>query len=96
MHTLYKILVLILLAAAGFILIPLMVNLIIWAGMLNSETVPEGFLKDMIQKSSFVWLGSIAIGIISLFIEQKWRIIFLLCPLILPPLFTFFYTIMQS
>ena len=96
MQTLYKILVLVFLAAAGFFLVPLVIHVTIWADILNSEAVPQDFLKNMIQKASFVWMGSIVAGIVSLLIQQSWRIVLLLCPLILPSLFTFIYIIMQS
>ncbi len=45
MNILYKILVLILLAVAGFMLVPVTIHFTIWAGLLNSEAAPQGFLS---------------------------------------------------
>lgn len=77
-------------------LVPLTINLMIWSGLLNSETVPPNFLNNLITQTSYVWVGSILAGIVSLFIKEKWRIALLICPLILPALFTVIYTITQG
>lgn len=92
----FKILLLIIIAAAGLLLVPLTINLMIWADILNSESVSPEFLQTTLQKSVFVWLGAVLIGITSLFITQSWRIALLLCPLLLPSLFMLIYTITQS
>jgi cytochrome c oxidase subunit IV len=49
----------------------------------------------MINLSMSILLGSILPAIISVFIKQNWRLVLLLCPLILPPLFLVIYTITQ-
>lgn len=96
MQMLYKILVLILLAAAGFLLVPIIVNLMIKVDMLNAEIIPQGFMQDMLTKSTFVWMGACVIGGISLFIQKSWRITLLLCPLVLPSAFILIYPLIQT
>ncbi len=92
----FRILLLIVLAAAGFIMVPITVHLLILSGLLDSETAPQGFLTEMITKSTYVWIGAVIAGIVSLFINQGWRLYLLLCPLILPALFTIIYTFAQA
>lgn len=72
------------------------VNLLIYFEGLNSETVPQGFLEEMVTKASIVWMGACIAGVISLFIKQSWRITLLLCPLILPSLFIIIFTLTQT
>jgi len=95
MDMLFKILVLIVVAAGGFILVPFMVNIMIKIDLLDSTKTPEGFLEDIMRLSTYIWMGSTAPAVISLFIKQSWRTALLLCPLILPSLFLVIYTIIQ-
>ncbi len=92
----FRILVLLVIAAAGFISVAFTINLLIYFGILNVENAPNNFLQTMALKATYVWMGAMVLGVISLFIRQKWRITLLLCPLILPALFTIVYTITQT
>lgn len=102
MQILYKILVLLLLIATGFILVPLIINLMIWADFINTKTVPNGYLSNMIEKSSIVWIGGIILGIVSMFFNQNGKYqkklcaTLLFCPLALPSIFIVIYTLVQS
>ena len=96
MAYLYKILVLVVLSALGFLSVPLVINLMIWANLIDSAAVPSGFLENVLGKSTYVWLGAVLVGIVSLFIQQKWRIALVLCPLVVPPIFTLIYAISQA
>lgn len=91
MQILFRLLLLIVFSGLGFILVPLMVNLLIYFNLIDSDAVPADFLQIILSKSTYVWMGAVAVGIIGLFIEQKWRIALMLCPLIIPSLFAFLY-----
>ena len=96
MDTLFKILVLIFVTALGFFLVPLMVNILIKVDLLDTATVTQDFVKEMVRNSTYIWMGTIVLGIVSLFIKQSWRIALLLCPLILPSLYLVIYAISQT
>ena len=91
MQMLYKILVLLLVIAAGYMLVPLFVNLMIKFDLIDAASLTPELGADLVQKSVFVWMGAIILGIISLFIQQSWRIVLLLSPLVLPTLFLLVY-----
>ena len=96
MDILYKILVLILISVAGLLILPFMPHLLIILNVIDTQNIAPNYLEDSFTKTSFVWMGSVLIGMISLFIQQKWRIILLLCPLAIPAIFFIAYTIMQQ
>jgi len=95
MTYLFRALSLIIVALIGWLLIPILFHLMMKIGMINAELAPEGFANNMMQNTIFVWLGSMVLGIISIFIQQNWRIILLLCPIILPAIFSILYTAIQ-
>ena len=95
MNYLYRILSLVIVSLIGWLLIPILFHLMIKFGLINAELAPEGFANAMMGKTVLVWLGSIALGIASIFIQAKWRIGLLLCPIVFPALFAVLYTITQ-
>jgi len=96
MTYLYKILVLIVLSALGVLCVPWAIHLMIAANLIDSAAVPPGFLENVVSKAVNVWFGAVLVGVVSLFIQQNWRIVLVLCPLILPPIFTLIYAISQA
>ena len=95
MTYLFRVLSLVVVALIGWLLIPILFHLMIKIGLINAELAPEGFANTMVQKTIFVWLGSMVLGIISIFIQQNWRVILLLCPIILPAIFSVLYIAIQ-
>lgn len=95
MNYLYRILSLVIISLIGWLLIPILFHLMIKFGLINAELAPEGFANAMMEKTVLAWLGSIALAIASIFIQAKWRTALLLCPIILPSIFSVIYTIIQ-
>jgi hypothetical protein len=95
MDILFRILLLILVATASFFLVtPLTVNLLLMAGVLENST--SDFINRMMNLSTYIWLGSIIPAIASIFVKQKWRLVLLLCPVILPTVFLIIFATTQS
>ena len=93
MQMAFKIIVLITLSLLGGLVYSLTANIFVMANMIPADTASNNFGYEMTQKAVFVWMGAIALGVVSLFIKKKWRYILLFCPLIAPSLFAFLYTL---
>ncbi len=96
MQMLFKIIILITLSLLGGLLYSFSANILIITNLLPAETVSSNFGYEMTSKAVFVWIVSVILGVISLFIEKKWRYFLLLCPLILPSLFALLYSLSYS
>ncbi len=88
-----KFIVLISLTLLGGLLFALTINLLIMSQAIPSESLNADFGREITHKAIYVWLGSIILGIVSIFIKQKWRYVLLISPLILPSLFAFIYSL---
>jgi len=96
MTYLFRFLTLVVISLLGGVIIPFLFHIMIKLNLLNAQSAPDGFATLLIQNAVYVWLGAVLLGLISIFIHQKWRIILLLCPLILPSIFTIFYILTQT
>ena len=93
MQIFYKILILGIVSLLGWLMLPLMINILILLEIIQAEAMEQNFVTEMTQKAVFIWLVGIVLGIVSLFIKQKWRYILLACPLIGPSLFAIIYSL---
>ncbi len=84
---------LVLFAALGFILYAIVTNILVMAGLTPSGDGSEGFGKDMTHKAMIVFMASLPIGLISLFIKDNWRWVPYLSPLYAPSLFAIVHTL---
>lgn len=96
MQMLFKIIILITLALLGGVLYSFSANILIMTNILPTETVSSNFGYEMTSKAVLVWIVSVVLGIISLFIKEKWRYFLLLCPLVTPSLFALLYSLSHS
>lgn len=96
MTYLFRFLTLVVLSLIGGLIVPVLFHLMIKFGLLNPDTAPEGFGNIMLEKATYVWMASVVIGLVGVFIKQEWRIALLLCPLTLPALFAVIYTIAKA
>ncbi len=90
-----KIVILITLSLLGGIFYALTANFLIMGNMIPTDSASGNFGYDMTSKTVFIWLVSVMLGIVSLFIKQKWRYILLLCPLLAPSAFAFLFALNQ-
>ncbi len=72
----------------GGTLYAICVNAFVYFGAMP-ENLPDGtgYGNYLTQQAAFVWMASIVVGIISLFIRQNWRLIFYFAPLYAPSLY---------
>lgn len=96
MQMLFKIIVLITLSLLGGLVYSFVANLLIMTDIVKTDSVTSNFGYEMTSKAVLVWIVSVVIGIVSLFIKEKWRYILLICPLVMPSLFAFLYALSQS
>ena len=94
MQIFYKLIILFIMLALGWLLPSLIINLLLKANMLGAEFSSDN-LKSMVEKIALIWIGTGALGIISLFIKQKWRYILLLSPLLAPSAFVIIFALNQ-
>ena len=88
-----KFLSLVIFSLLGGLLVPMVVSLVIFSGVIDSESVSTGFGQTMMQKTVFIWLACIVVGFGSLFIKNKWRYVLTLSPLYMPSLFVIIYSL---
>lgn len=88
-----KLLSLVIFTLLGGIFVPVITNLVILSGGVDSSSLPENFGAIMMHKTVFVWLACILIGFASLFIKSKWRYVLTLSPLYMPSLFVIMYSL---
>jgi hypothetical protein len=93
MLLLRRIIVLVTIALLGWMLCLLAFHLMIITNIINTKTTGDGFGYEMTSKAVMVWIASVVLGIISLFIQQKWRYILLLAPIYAPVCFAFIYAL---
>lgn len=96
MQTLFKIIVLAIVSLVGGLLYPIIVNLLIIADTLPTDSVSDNFGMEMTRKAAAVWMGSSLLGVGYLFARQKSRLVFLMCPLLAPSLFAVLYVLSYS
>lgn len=96
MQVFFKIIVLITVSLLGGLLYSFSANILIMTNILPTESVSSNFGYEMTSKAVLVWGISVILGIISLFIKEKWRYFLLLCPLITPSLFALLYSLSHS
>lgn len=95
MQILLKILILITISLLGGLVFALAVNVMIMTNIVDADSVQGGFGYLMTSKAVFIWIVSVVLGIVSLFIKQKWRYFLLFSPLYAPILFALLYTLSQ-
>lgn len=93
MQILYRMIVLLTLSLLGGLAYAFCANLLIMLNAIPTEEATNNFGYIMTQRAVFVWIGAVVLGLISVFIEKKWRYVLLLCPLIAPSLFALLYTL---
>jgi|GEM_PF-4629288 len=91
--TVFKVVVLIISIAAGWILFPFIANLLIYMGLYPENAMDTNFGPEMIQKAVFIWFGSTIISIAYLFVKTNIRYFFLLLPVFAPSLFGIIYAL---
>lgn len=81
--------------AAGMALLAVSINVMIFLQWLPEAIngIPAGYA--ILNKTSFVFMGAIVAGIVSIFLTANWRWVFLLAPLYAPTLFAIMYTLMN-
>jgi len=94
MQMLYKIIILITLAALGWLLYPLMINLLIKINIMDTSFASDN-LQRMTQNVVFVWILGTLLGIISLFIKQKWRYVLLAFTVAAPSLYGLIFVLLN-
>ena len=95
MQMLLKILILITISLLGGLTFSIAVNIMIMTNIVDADTVQGGFGYLMTSKAVFIWILSVILGIISLFIKQKWRYFLLFSPLYAPIIFALLYALSQ-
>lgn len=79
-------------AALGWVAFALTVHLMIMLGL--TANAPDGsFGSEMAKQTAFIWMGAIAVGLVSLFVKESWGKVLYFLPLYAPPLFVIFQTI---
>lgn len=96
MQNLFRFVVLIIIGLLGGLLFSFSVNIMIMTDILDVDNVRGGFGYEMTSKAVFVWVTAFVLGIISLFIKEKWRYILLLSPLYAPTVFALLYALSQK
>jgi hypothetical protein len=96
MQLFLRIIILITLSLLGGLIFSFAVNLMVITGIVNVDNVRSGFGYEMTEKAVFVWIASVIIGIISIFMKSRWRCLLLLCPLFAPSVFAFLYAFSTS
>ena len=93
MQMLLKIIILITIALLGGLLFSVAVNVMVMTNIVNVDNVKGTFGYEMTSKAVLIWGGSVVLGIISLFIKEKWRYILLLSPIYAPIIFALLYAL---
>lgn len=93
MQILFRLIILVTLSLLGGLAYAFSANLLIMANAIPTDEITNNFGYTMTQRAVFVWIVAVLLGIISIFIQQKWRYILLLCPLVAPSLFALLYTV---
>ena len=79
-------------AALGWVAFAFAVHAMIVTG--QTGNLPDGsFGPLLVNRTAFIWIGAVILGIISLFIKDSWRNVLYFAPLYAPPLFVIFQTI---
>jgi hypothetical protein len=92
MEKLYRFVVVLIVAAIGWLLSLLMYHFLYKAGMI-SENFTAINLEKMTQIAVTTWLISVVISIGFIFLKQKWRIALISLPIILPSLLSAIYAV---
>lgn len=87
--------VLLIVIAGGFILYAGAFHGLVFLGLMPEQLGNQGFGYVLTYRTSFVFMGAILAGIISLFIRANWRLALLLSPLYAPSLFAVIFTLMH-
>lgn len=93
MTYIYRILLLVVFAVLAAPLYALTVNLLIAFEIFESTQVTYSLGETMTLKSTYIWMGSLIIGIIGIFMPPKIYMYFFTVPLIAPSLFAIIYTL---
>ncbi len=64
-------------------------------GLMPAEGAEQAYGTILTSKASFVWMGSVALAFISIFIKESWRYVFYASPLLAPALFAVIFTLTQ-
>jgi hypothetical protein len=83
---------LVVIAALGWVAFAITVHLMIMVG-LTARAEDGSFGTILAQRTALVWMGAVALGIISLFLKENWRNVLYFAPLYAPPVFVIFQTI---
>ncbi len=92
MEKLYRFIVVLIAAAAGWLLSLLTYHLLYKAGMI-SKSFTAIHLENMTQIAVTTWLISTLLALGSLFFKQKWTKMLIILPIIIPALFSVIYAI---
>lgn len=81
--------------AAGMALLAVSINFMVFLQWLPEaiDGIPAGYA--ILNKTSYIFMGAIFAGIISIFLAPNWRWVLLLAPLYAPTLFAITYTLMH-
>lgn len=89
----FRFLILFAFALIGGLLFSITVNILIMINAVPQENISAAFGYEMTNRAVIVWIVSVFIGILSIFMESKWRIALLFLPLLLPSLYAAIYTL---
>jgi hypothetical protein len=89
----YRILLFIILAILAGPLYALMINILIATNIFESSEVNFSLGESMTKKATYVWLVSLVIGLVGVFVRHKKYFYFFFIPLIAPSAFAVIYAI---
>jgi len=92
-NILFKLLLLIIASAAGWLLYALSANLLIYADAFSETALSNNIGVDMTQKAIKIWVVSVILGSGSVFVRSNFKYFLLIVPLVTPSLFALFYTL---
>jgi hypothetical protein len=87
---------LLVICVGGSFLLALTVNLMIMMEMMPRELEGQGFGYAVLNRTSYIFMGSALIGLAGVFLKPRWRHIFYFSPLYAPTVFAVGFTIFKA
>lgn len=80
-------------AIAGGFLCAITANILVALGLVPDMLGAQPFGKAMLTNAVFVWMGTILVSFISVFIKDNWRWVLYTAPLYAPSIFAIIFTL---
>ena len=93
MKILFRLLILTILALLGGLVFSFSVNVLIMANMIPTDSLSGAFGFEVTQRATFICMGCVALALISIFTDAKWRYFLLILPILMPSLYALLYAI---